>query len=52
MGRDTQYFWKGSGTLHGVAWHFIGGPDNHLETMLYNLILISLCGAIYTFPIT
>ena len=34
--RDIQYFWE------GVTWHFIGGRDNFLETMLSYLILISL----------
>ena len=32
------------------TWHFIAGLDNHLETMLYSLTLISLWVAIYTFP--
>ena len=43
---DVQYFWE------GVTWHFIGGRDNYLETMLSYLILISLGVAIYTFQTT
>ena len=42
LGGDIQYFWEGRRTLHGGTWHFIVGLDNHLETMLYYLTLISL----------
>ena len=34
------------------TWHFIGGLENHLETMLYYITVKSLLEAIYTFPIT
>ena len=39
-------------TVYGGTWHFMGELDNLLETMLYNLTLISLWVAIVTFPIT
>ena len=39
---DIKYFWEGGRTLHGGTWHFIGGLDNHLGTMLCYLTLISL----------
>ena len=42
MGRDIQYFQKGGRTLYGGTWHFIGGLDNPLETLIYHLTLISL----------
>ena len=41
-GGDCQYLWEGGGVLDGVTWHFIGGLDNDLETMLYYLTCISL----------
>ena len=37
-GRDIQYFGKGGRSLYGG----LGGLDNHLETMLYYVTLISL----------
>ena len=40
--RDIQYFWEGRRTINWGSWHFIGGLDNHLETMLYYLTLIIL----------
>ena len=39
---DIQYFRDGGTTLSGGTWHFMGGFDNPLETMLYYLTLISL----------
>ena len=41
-GGDIQYFSEGGKTLNGENWHFIGELDNHLETILYYLTLISL----------
>ena len=41
-GRDIQNFWEWGKTLYGETWHFTGGLNNHLETMLYYLTLISL----------
>ena len=38
---DIQYFWKGGRTLYRRTWYFIGGLDNHLETTLNYLTLIS-----------
>ena len=40
-GVDIQYFWERGKTLYGGTWHFIGGLDNPVETMLYYLTLIS-----------
>ena len=51
-GCTLWYFREGGRTLYGGSWHFMGGLDNPLETMLYYLILISLWVAIYTIPIT
>ena len=51
VGGDIQYFWEGGRTLYGETSHFIGRLDNHLETMLYYLTLISLWVSIYAFPI-
>ena len=36
---DIQYFWEGGERYMGGIWHFIGGLDNHLETMFYYLTL-------------
>ena len=41
-GGDIQYFWEEGRTLYEGTWNFIGGLDNHLESMLYYLTLIIL----------
>ena len=41
-GGDIEYFWEGGRTLYGGTCHFIGGLDNHLETMLFYLTLINI----------
>ena len=41
-GVDIQYFWEEGDPYIGGTLHFIGVLDNHLETMLYQLTLISL----------
>ena len=33
-GRDIQNFWEWGRTLYWGTWHFVGGLDNPLETML------------------
>ena len=44
-----MFLGRGERTFYGGTWHFMGGLDSTLETMLYYLTLVSLSGYLY-FP--